>query len=516
MHHSILSLLLCPFMSLFAVAQQPDGAIEGLFSIAADKQVYFSQGVLIHNEDIWSFAENQYAVPDASGLFAWGTSGYGTPDTIPVNKGLYYNGLWGGATYANFDWGVFNPISNGGNVPGQWRTLTGEEWQYLLTHYTTEWTTIEGTAGLKVMADDNTHYLFLPGGYYWTATSGTDHQSYKTAEAYHFAQGAQEKSPLMDMLGNEPRTATNYVRLVYDVNNPAWITVSDRENNATLLNQYKKDGTGSEKGKNINVHVIRTLTPCMSNTLTLPFDVSADELKAICGTDYQLWQLNTDNPGSINVEAQTFDVNMTSCTDIKAGVPYLITPTQTVTDMHFYNRVIEAATNDECIAGTDGALVQLCGLLDRTHLDAGKNYLFLYPNNTLTWPSDNDTGSMYSLRAYFKVNSPAQASAMQRLTPRMQVSATPLSTSGATDLHSVPHDANSKCLIHSSKLIKNGRLVIIREGKEYNAQGTLIIKNFELRIMKALYITPSVGALLYTEQQSVIIAGSPGNQEGAM
>lgn len=30
------------------------------------------------------------------------------------------------------DWGVHNPITNGGNQPNLWRTLTSEEWNYLL------------------------------------------------------------------------------------------------------------------------------------------------------------------------------------------------------------------------------------------------------------------------------------------------------------------------------------------------------------------------------------------------
>ena len=35
---------------------------------------------------------------------------------------------------ANYDWGVFNPISNGGNQPNLWRTLNWEEWQYLFEY----------------------------------------------------------------------------------------------------------------------------------------------------------------------------------------------------------------------------------------------------------------------------------------------------------------------------------------------------------------------------------------------
>ena len=31
----------------------------------------------------------------------------------------------------NYDWGVYNAITNGGNIPNHWRTLTSTEWEYL-------------------------------------------------------------------------------------------------------------------------------------------------------------------------------------------------------------------------------------------------------------------------------------------------------------------------------------------------------------------------------------------------
>ncbi len=32
----------------------------------------------------------------------------------------------------DYDWGVYNKISNGGNQAGLWRTLTKDEWEYLI------------------------------------------------------------------------------------------------------------------------------------------------------------------------------------------------------------------------------------------------------------------------------------------------------------------------------------------------------------------------------------------------
>ncbi|MCR4847670.1 MAG: hypothetical protein K5920_02315 [Bacteroidales bacterium] len=132
----------------------PTGAINGLFSVSATQQVYFSQGNLQYqaSTNTWRFAENQweYVGEDNSNisssydgwidLFGWGTSGYNHGatcyqpwSTSTVNS--FYN-AYGNILFNLFDqtgmadWG-YNPISNGGNTENQWRTLTKEEWEYV-------------------------------------------------------------------------------------------------------------------------------------------------------------------------------------------------------------------------------------------------------------------------------------------------------------------------------------------------------------------------------------------------
>lgn len=151
----------------------PIGTINGAFTINANgDQVWFSQGNLQYTKStgIWSFMEHQYDMVETDGqdvgedyanqdvvsLFDWGTSGwnngnvyyqpYNTADSSyryywwdddyyicycygPTN-GEYFYDLTG--AYSNADWGVYNAISNGGNMGGQWRTLTQDEWHYML------------------------------------------------------------------------------------------------------------------------------------------------------------------------------------------------------------------------------------------------------------------------------------------------------------------------------------------------------------------------------------------------
>ena len=63
-------------------------------------------------------------------------------------------------TSANYDWGVYNAISNGGNCPGMWRTLTLEEWNYLFYVRSTSsgiryaFATVNGVAGVIIVPDN--------------------------------------------------------------------------------------------------------------------------------------------------------------------------------------------------------------------------------------------------------------------------------------------------------------------------------------------------------------------------
>ena len=161
-------------------SEVPQGAIDGLFSVSEDSQVYFSQGNLQYqaSTNTWRFAENQWdyagydnlnVSPTYDGwidLFGWGTSGY--------NHGSsnYQPWSWGGDCYAygdpslnlndqtgQADWG-YNPIINGGNREAQWRTLTQQEWEYVINDRNTAsgmryaLAEVAGIYGLILLPDD--------------------------------------------------------------------------------------------------------------------------------------------------------------------------------------------------------------------------------------------------------------------------------------------------------------------------------------------------------------------------
>lgn len=148
----------------------PSGAINGKFTINSNgTQVYFSQGNLQYigsaSTPYWKFADNQWDILGTTtgqnstssnvdrDLFGWGTSGWhNSSDPYNVNYqpwstsaaavNVTYNYYGYGpstnmpapnltGSSANYDWGVYNSISNGGNQQNQWRTLTKNEWDYI-------------------------------------------------------------------------------------------------------------------------------------------------------------------------------------------------------------------------------------------------------------------------------------------------------------------------------------------------------------------------------------------------
>lgn len=185
----------------------PTGAINGLFSVSPSKQVWFSQGNLQYKaySKTWRFAEKQWHFvgtsvsdnPNGTGgnvsgssnhrvsstysgwidWFCWGTSGYNhgavcyqpwSTSAVPSDYRAY------GSSSCNLfdetgkaDWG-YNKISNGGNQENfGWRTLTKEEWEYLLEGRNTPsgiryaCAKVNGVKGLIILPDEWNSSIFV-------------------------------------------------------------------------------------------------------------------------------------------------------------------------------------------------------------------------------------------------------------------------------------------------------------------------------------------------------------------
>lgn len=169
-----------------------EGDSSGIFSVGRNKKVRFSKGNLQWSATgggstatthavaggetaagTWRFAEHQWDIVGTANsnisssytgwidLFGWGTSGYNNkhPSMSSTTSTSYGNGASGiGGT--NYDWGVYNAISNGGNQPGLWRTLSENEWDTLLFRRSTvsgilfAKATVNGVQGVIIVPDN--------------------------------------------------------------------------------------------------------------------------------------------------------------------------------------------------------------------------------------------------------------------------------------------------------------------------------------------------------------------------
>ena len=125
-----------------ALRYQPWDKAESYVSTVPIDSVLNCETVEITGECEW-----EYTYADAT----YNEYGYG-PSTNMPDKDLT-------GTSANYDWGVYNAISNAGNQAGLWRTLSSAEWDYLFnTRKDAQflWSpgTVNGVVGMIILPDN--------------------------------------------------------------------------------------------------------------------------------------------------------------------------------------------------------------------------------------------------------------------------------------------------------------------------------------------------------------------------
>ena len=119
--------------------------------------------------------------------------------------------------YAYSDWGHYNAISNGGNQRGQWRTLTKEEWIYLINSRTTP----SGVRYANAMVDNVPGRIILPDD--WVSNSNNALIKPNTTVCYPYENTITleqwtnyfESSGAVFLAGTDVRIASGSVSLGY-------------------------------------------------------------------------------------------------------------------------------------------------------------------------------------------------------------------------------------------------------------------------------------------------------------
>lgn len=184
-----------------------EGDLPGVFQVAQNRYVRFAKGNLQYHatggnhlvvggqtmSGVWRFAPTQYSVIGNDNthisssyngwidLFGWGTSGINRkfPYSTSRTDLDYGNGL-NNISGTNYDWGVMNAISNGGNLPGLWRTLTGAEWEYLIFRNRKGLAKVNNVNGLMILPSN----FSMPGGLTFHETTFAGNDTLYTANVY--------------------------------------------------------------------------------------------------------------------------------------------------------------------------------------------------------------------------------------------------------------------------------------------------------------------------------------------
>lgn len=209
----------------------------------------------------------------------------------------------------------------------------------------------------------------------------------------------------------------------------------------------------------------RSVSNAYYNTFCSPIDLDAETVEATFGAGTQIHELAST---SYDEEANELTLEFAdSQNDMEAGVPYLFKPANSVSNPTFTDVDPTAvATAEDAV---NAPHVTFFGTLEpvevtSSQIDA-KNFIFLLANNQLTWANG---GTLKAMRAYWLLKDGVPSRALSRR-PIMRIG------QSAQGIEEVSGDWRQETgdgkQVTGRKVLRDGQLIIVHEGVEYNAQG---------------------------------------------
>ena len=302
---------------------------------------------------------------------------------------------------------------------------------------------LHNKGGFELQVNDGDwHNATLDEGVYtWSSTATyTDGDAFNGFFYMPFSVGAG-RVDFHYVVGLESEKGNMPIRLYEDQDNSFMITASD--------------------GLIRDVKVTRSFTAGNLYTLVLPFDVDAAQTAA--KLPGQLTKLNN----SYLKDNGDLRINFVNVSAVEAGVPYLYQPSANVTNPTFEGVTVREALNPTEPADNYAKYYGIYAPMDGVALHNIENAYVLGPDQYLYAVSDlPDTQTMKALRAYFVLNFPETTSGSPKRLAKVVFNSS--ETEGTTDYEDLQTD------IECTKVIVNGQLQIIRDGKTYNAFGQLV------------------------------------------
>ena len=154
-------------------------------------------------------------------------------------------------------------------------------------------------------------------------------------------------------------------------------------------------------GKTVDVKLTRSLKAGVWNTICLPFDVTAEQVESVLKA--------TDNVKEFDKEDKaTATIFFKPATEMKAGVPYLIKPTEDAKVLNFKDVTINNVDELSRINGNDYCI---CGVFGKYTMKTNGTELFLNAAGKFVAPAAA-TNTMKGFRAYFNVPLNVSAAAL--------------------------------------------------------------------------------------------------------
>ena len=222
-----------------------------------------------------------------------------------------------------------------------------------------------------------------------------------------------------------------------------------------ILNDNKTDdgsiaaadyGTTSTR---FDVYLKRSFTAGKYYTICVPFDSYDSQLSGAFGSGYEVWKM-----ASAEQDGDVINLNFEQINgdNFAAGVPYIIKPTIDVENPTFSQKKILNNSTTRSFTAAD-----FVGTFYKDEIPAGENNLYLQNNNLYYSESSNTT--IKGTRAWIRLKQQqGSAPARARIVMGGQV---------ATDINLV----NGELVNGTVKVIENGQLILIRDGKKYNVMG---------------------------------------------
>lgn len=157
----------------------------------------------------------------------------------------------------------------------------------------------------------------------------------------------------------------------------------------------------ANNGKTIDVKLTRSLKAGLWNTICLPFDVTAEQVESVLKATGNVKEFDKEDKA-------TATIFFKPATEMKAGVPYLIKPTEDATVLNFKDVTINNVEEIDRINGNDYCI---CGVFGKYTMKTNGTELFLNAAGKFVAPAAA-TNTMKGFRAYFMVPSGASAAAI--------------------------------------------------------------------------------------------------------